>query len=377
MRPGRLRNTLLWIHRWVGLTVGLVFTVVALSGSVLYFQPQFFRWAHGSMIPRDLSQHTGSIDRWVDNARAAAPGMVGPIAIWLPHVDHNVSDAGMVVFGGHPPGGLGQMGIVGVLVAPATGHVLGVVDIDRSPAYAPIFLHRDLWAGATGRIVNGIMAGGVVILIVVGVYLWWPPFRRVGRKLSIRPWRNTVTRARPLHEWLGIWTVVVLLPLAVTGLCLVQPTWVTPALNVVVGPPAEEIPFGACGSPMGFQAAVERAQLLVPGGELTQLIPLDSQFHRWEIQFAIPGLRTPLDDAHVHADLSCGTVRLESTAQTRTRRHAADLWIETLHDGSAGGRLGEAMVTLSGLVPPFLLWSGILIWWRGRRRVRRARQAAR
>jgi uncharacterized iron-regulated membrane protein len=367
MATSRVRSTLLWLHRWVGLTVGLVFALIAVSGSALLFQPQFFRWAHGDLIPPGLSQQVGSIDQWVDQSRVAVPGLVGPIAIWLPHVDHNVSDAGMVVYGGRPPGGLGQMGIVGVLVAPATGHVLGVVDIDRSPAYAPIFLHRDLWMGATGRAISGVLTIGIIFLLVAGLYLWWPPLKRLGRKLSIRPWRKTLTYATPLHEWLGIWSLVVLLVLAVTGLALVQPTWVGPALDTIVGPPAPEPAFGPCGTPIGFQAAIDKAHALVPAGTLREMVPLDEQFRHWQIAFAAPGRPSPLDDTHVHADLTCGTVALESTAASRSRRHAADLWIASLHDGAAFGLAGEVAVSLAGLIPFVLAWSGVRMWWRGRR----------
>src|SRR3546814_14460152 len=68
-----------------------------------------------------------------------------------PHVSHNVTDAGMVFFMGLGPGGFGNMGLLAVLVEPATGAVLGTVDVDHSPAYAPILFHRDIWAGESGR----------------------------------------------------------------------------------------------------------------------------------------------------------------------------------------------------------------------------------
>jgi hypothetical protein len=35
----------------------------------------------------------------------------------------------MLVFGGQPPGGLGNMGFAGVLVAPDTGRVFGVISV--------------------------------------------------------------------------------------------------------------------------------------------------------------------------------------------------------------------------------------------------------
>lgn len=78
----RLRTTLLFIHRWLGLTLGLIFTLVAFSGSLLLFQPQFFRWAHG--VPDNLPQEPRHIDRWVENARVAVPELADIIMIWPP-----------------------------------------------------------------------------------------------------------------------------------------------------------------------------------------------------------------------------------------------------------------------------------------------------
>src|SRR5690348_11288424 len=50
----KIHAALRWVHRWIGLTLGLIFVVVAASGTLLFFQPQFFRLAYGEMIPREL-----------------------------------------------------------------------------------------------------------------------------------------------------------------------------------------------------------------------------------------------------------------------------------------------------------------------------------
>ena len=114
----RLKPALRWLHRWVGLTVGALFVLVAISGTLLLFQPQFFLWAHGEMIPAHLSQDVGSAERWLENARAAVPDLHELVVIYRPHHEHNVSDAGMLIFGGREPGGYGKLGLAAVLVAP-------------------------------------------------------------------------------------------------------------------------------------------------------------------------------------------------------------------------------------------------------------------
>ena len=361
------RRVLIWAHRWVGLTVGLVFTIVSISGTALLFQSQYWEWAHGELTPPGMSGDIGSIDTWVENARAAVPGLGEPVAVWPPHVEHNLSDAGMLIFGGREPGGLGNMGFAAVLVAPATGEVLGVVDVDRSPAYAPLFLHRDLWAGETGRVVSGIIAIGSVFLLLAGLYLWWPSGARLSRKLLGRPWRITLTRSRPMHDWVGVWTCAALLVLTATGLALVRPAWVEPAIEAAVGP--DEIVAAVaqpCASPMTFDAAIARARELFPEGTFKSLYPADEEFRRWEIALAGAGSSAMHRETHVVADLQCGTVTLEATAESRPAAEALAMWMMDVHDGTAFGSLGPALVGLFGLAPLVLMWTGVRMWARGR-----------
>jgi uncharacterized iron-regulated membrane protein len=368
--------TLRWVHRWLGLTLGLVFTAVALSGSLLLFQPQFFEWAHGEMIPDSLAQKPGSVDAWVANGRAAVPELGDPIAIWRPHVSHNVSDAGMLIFAGLEPGGLGNMGFAGVLIAPATGEVLGTFEVDRSPAYAPLFFHRNLWVGETGKIICGVMAVGSLISLSIGLYLWWPPRNRIMHKLSPRPWRTTLTNAVRLHDLTGIWMLAALLMLVTSGLYLVQPGWVEPALSILPDAPEEARAASTCGAPIDFDAALTAARDLVPNGEWTAIYPHDEEQGTWEI-----AMRTGSDtdaehgDVRVLADLRCGTVQSHETAATRPPRHTAEVWLVGLHDGSIFGLSGEIVVALLGLTPLVLAWTGIRMWLRGRQRRARGRAA--
>lgn len=366
----RLKPALLSIHRWLGLSFGIVFAIVALSGTLLLFQPQLFRWAHGDMIPAGLSPVPGSIDRWVESARAAVPGMHGPIAIWPPHFDHNVSDAAMVVFEGSEPGGFGNTGLAAVLVAPATGQLVGVIDVDRSPAYAPLFLHGQLWAGALGTLVMGVMAISALVSTFVGLYLWWPQSRWLA-KLSPSPWRSTFAQAGRLHNWTGAWTAFLLSVVAATGLYMVQPEWIEPALRTLPGTPAasqmqaNEPPASTC-TAMTFDTALERARRLFPGGAWKALEPQDDALRIWQITM-IGDSYSPQRRTHILADLHCGEVAVSETPDSRSPRAKAELWLLGIHEGSAFGTAGEIFMAVVGLVPLLLLWSGVRIWLRRRR----------
>jgi uncharacterized iron-regulated membrane protein len=367
MATPRFTAVLRWLHRWVGLTVGLLFAIVSLSGSLLYFQPQFFALAYGDKIPAGITDEVGSVDAWVDNARQALPGLHGPIAIWMPHVEHNKTNAAMLIFDGQPPGGLGNMGFSAALVAPATGEVLTTFDVDRSLAYAPLFLHRDLLAGATGRVVSFVMAVGTIFLLAAGLYLWWPPRTRLlAKKLSPRPWWK-LTQASPLHDWVGVWTLLVLLVLSVSGLYLVQPFWMAPVIEAVAGPEAEAPAADApCGTPIGFDEAVARASALAPATRFQAMYPVDATGAHWEVALAPPDTTAGPSQTHVAVDMACGHVQVEATPETRTAHERTELWLIGLHDGTVFGRLGEIAVSIAGLAPVILAWSGVSMWLRKR-----------
>ncbi|MGH8241331.1 MAG: PepSY domain-containing protein, partial [Steroidobacteraceae bacterium] len=107
----RIKTGLRWVHRWMALTLGVILTIVSLSGSLLLFQDHFFRWAHCELVPAKLSQEVKSLDQWVANAdKAVGAGAHGPIAFWPPRYDHNLSDAGMLMYeSGREAGGFSNL----------------------------------------------------------------------------------------------------------------------------------------------------------------------------------------------------------------------------------------------------------------------------
>ena len=74
----------------------------------------------------------------------------------------------------------------------------------------------------------------------------------------------------------------------------------------------------------------------------------------------------PARETHAVADLECGVVSLEAVPGTRAVRESTELWLSSLHDGTAFGATGEILVTLAGITPLVLLWSGGRTWLRRR-----------
>jgi uncharacterized iron-regulated membrane protein len=79
---------------------------------------------------------------------------------------------------------------------------------------------------------------------------------------------------------------------------------------------------------------------------------------------------------YVLADLRCGgIVKLDSSPANRTLTQSIELWLISLHDGTALGRPGQILIALVGLAPLVLLWSGTRMWLRRRGWLRKPKQA--
>lgn len=370
MNAAPIGITLKAIHRWLGMIVGTVLAVVGLSGTLLLFQPQFFELAHGELIPEDVAGEVGSMQAWIANAQAAVPQLQGPVVAWAPHVSHNVSRAGMLIFSNGKPGGIGNTGFVAVMVNPASGTVLGTVDIDRSPAYAPVFLHSTLWAGELGEIILSVVVVGVISMLVLGIVLWWPKSGAVARKLSAPGWAGLFGSARRAHDWVGIWCVSLLLLASLTGAYLLQPSWFGPALNLLTDDTRQELvagPAEGCGESIGLDAAIRLAQATLRASSLASVSPSgERDSGQWRLIFDRHGSKAQHNQTHFIADTKCGRLTLDETPESRSSRETARMWLHGLHEGVALGAIGQWLVTALGIVPLILLSTGLRSWWRRR-----------
>jgi uncharacterized iron-regulated membrane protein len=106
-----------------------------------------------------------------------------------------------------------------VFVDPYTGTVLGSLDPARMPEGWATLIHGTLLAGTFGDVLIEIAAGFAILLVVTGLFMWYP---RRGRGLAFRlvpPLRlRKRTDWRDLHASAGLWTSGVLLFFMVSGL---------------------------------------------------------------------------------------------------------------------------------------------------------------
>jgi uncharacterized iron-regulated membrane protein len=83
-----------------------------------------------------------------------------------------------------------------------------------------IELHKNLLAGSTGLVINGIAAALVIFVLLTGLVLWWPGIAQWKQGLVLRrevPWQRLVW---DLHRVLGFWTFAAMFVFALSGIYL-------------------------------------------------------------------------------------------------------------------------------------------------------------
>jgi uncharacterized iron-regulated membrane protein len=86
-----------------------------------------------------------------------------------------------------------------------------------------VHLHDDLLAGSTGRMINGIGALLVLVVLLTGAVLWWPGKTRWWQGMVLSGPVNSLRFARQLHNFIGFWCFALLLMWALTAVYFAFP----------------------------------------------------------------------------------------------------------------------------------------------------------
>ncbi|MBS0633608.1 MAG: PepSY domain-containing protein [Verrucomicrobia bacterium] len=198
-------------HFFAGLFVAPFAVFLAVTGAIYLWKPQYEAWRYRELfkVPVPAGQAALSADAQFTAARAAYP-QLSPIQ-FVPGVAPGRSAE--VQFGSARGPDRSS-----VFVNPYTGAVLGRLDDADRLMTTVSELHGTLLAGTPGQIVVELAATWAIVLIVSGLYLWWPrPFSLRGFLL---PRLGAGRRAllRDLHAVPAVWLSLGLLFLLSTGL---------------------------------------------------------------------------------------------------------------------------------------------------------------
>lgn len=181
---------------------------LALTGSVYLWRPQIEAWLDKSYDHLATSGPIATPDAQADAALRAVPGATLHKYI-LPQAP---DQAVRILVTDH---GIDKR----IYVDPRSLRVLKVATEEKRPFRMIFHLHGELLAGAIGSYLVEIAACWAIVLLLTGLYLWWPQ-GGAGAAGVLYPRLRHGTRVfwRDIHATTGIWVSVFALALILTGL---------------------------------------------------------------------------------------------------------------------------------------------------------------
>lgn len=347
----RLRAVLKWLHLWLGLSVGLVFAIVALSGTVLAFQREILAWSQPQLTAAPLPAPA---------QREAALARI--VADWQPRglSSLDLPSAQLPVWQGYFPDGERRY------FDGASGELLLVRNKSNDWMLWLRDLHTHLLAGKAGEQVLGAVGLIALFLLLSGLYLWWPRLSALGA--SLRWYRGPPTRRWfSWHRSAGALLLPLTLLAVLTGVGMVYDGAARGLLRTALGdgPDARKPPaLPARAAAIDWAAVLRAADGRLPGAQLRRIGLPKGDSGLVTVRLRTAGEWHPVGRSMVWLDPYRARVLgvHDATAQDAGARASEALY--PLHGGFVGGRPWQWLVAFTGLVPAFLLVTGFLFWRR-------------
>lgn len=394
MDRAALYRTIWRWHFYAGLFVIPFVLLLATTGSLYLFKPQIDVWEEGAWRgpPMTSEEAFVSPDDQVAAAQAALPGAV----LRNYRLPRAVSEPAAVSVG------LLDSDVVREVFISPSGRVTAVVDPEQRWSNWLARLHGSLLMGLPGGLLVETAASWAIVLILSGLYLWWPRGRGLAGVLWPRLSRKGRLVWRDLHAVTGFWVSGLALVLLVSGLpwtdgwatvfrlVRVQAGWInqTPQdwkAGVAVGGaiatdhaahlehdiPASvaTAPSPSATRPVTFSTIVRLAKAeRLPFPVIIQPPHAPSRFGPpngpdWKLTSEAqnrPLIRTITFDARTAA---------VTGRQGFSEKHTMDRVINygiAWHEGQLLGRTNQLIGVLTGVALIIIAVSGTVMWWRRR-----------
>lgn len=347
-----MKAALRWLHRWLGLTLGLAMVVITLSGCWLIYEREIA--SPGYRL--DTQAESLPLQTLLDKAAPMLPS--GDILLRM----SNKNDRAYQVWGGPEYS-------THIVIDQYSGRIIEVRPSDYWPSGWMFEMHSELLNGKPGEKVTGWLAVGFLALTIMGLVLWLP---RTWKTLwQMRFGRSLFLTHHDLHAQAGILAVPALLVALITGitLCFSAPT--TDFLNRMFDKSTPKIPKVLAGDArLPLDRLVAIANQNMPGGRVSII--------------AIPGAvdkpvlvrkRMP-DDPHtnglnfIYLDPYTGQIVKNIPIAKADAGRQWFNWAYPLHTGEVLGGWHTWLLFASGLVPAILMVTGLTMYLLRRKIIR-------
>ncbi|WP_226702047.1 PepSY-associated TM helix domain-containing protein [Microbulbifer elongatus] len=376
-----MRKTFFILHKYAGLTLGLLLSLIGITGSLLVFDHALDETLAPETVTFTPSSRPATYAEVFASAQAAVPGNPLPSRLMTqrqpgsPHV---------VRF----PTPEGAPGPIEVSVSPTDAEVLAVRGWG-TPEYTMTWLYRlhyTLLAGKNGKTVVGFMGLLLMVFCITGAVLWWPKRSKTAkgrwkRAFSISRSGNRFRFYFDVHKVFGIYFLPLLLLTSFSGVTLVFPSQVETVVGALFKTePRPALPPSRTdkGTPITADEAVAIGQAAFPRGVLKRIYLPRNASDSYGLTFRAEGeVWSNYGASITRVDQYSGELLMTQDVTEIPLGNKILRWQFPLHNGDALGIVGRWLILIAGLVPALLFATGSYLWWKKRRlRLHKAAPAA-
>lgn len=365
----RIRTALLSLHRWAGLTVGLVIVLMAVTGAAIMYRTQLEPMLNPELLTVPACTERIPLDTLTANAVMERP------AAKLDYIRLIAGDAGDARI---PAAMVRFTDQTFVYFNPCNGEWLGqrhrygglLGTIEQRHRFR--FMKNGNLITGTSTIIFGL------ILIVGGVYLWLPAtLRGVKSALKFNGRLTGPAHTINLHKTVGFYVSLVLLTSVLTGLPQAF-DWYKSGLYAMTGSsmpakaPRSEPVAGARRLPM--ESMWQRAQVLVPHAQEVLLHYPDKLRDPVEMYLIARDAPHPNARTMLYLDAYSGKILKFTPYADSSLGSKLYFWTLSLHTGHVGGPVVQLLLLAAALSVPFLAYTGMATWLRKKQRASGARR---
>jgi uncharacterized iron-regulated membrane protein len=216
-------------------------------------------------------------------------------------------------------------------------------------------LHTNLLLGPKGRLLVTLATAEALLLALSGVWLWWRK-----KHWQFRAWRGSLFRVSwDLHNATGIWFLIPVLSMVITGLLLAVPA---PVYRLAGAPPAPwlDAPYsapqdGATATPVALPRVLFAADSVLAGASPVRVVIPQRPAGAYAVSRA---------GRTAYIDQFRGAVIEVRPDRAFTAGDSANQAVEDLHTGELLGVPGRTVMTLGSLMLAVMTATGVVLGWK-------------
>ena len=358
------RHFWLKLHLYLGLTVGLVFVVAGLTGSLLVFYNELDEWLNSELVITEPVNQP-----WMDYEKillALQKQFPERTKSWRFEIPRN--DRVLLMARYYKPEETEHLHFAPLMVwiNPYTAEIV------RSRFWGQYLmtwlfdLHFNLLLDLTGKTIMAYLGGVLLISLLTGLYLWWPSFSKLKSALLIKRSASFVRFNYDLHKVNGVYSVVLLLLIVASGILLELPDFFNPVIHRF-SPLFQAQPNLSTFTPGSVRLPVDRAvqiaRMKFPQASLRWIETPNGSLGNYRIQLyqaGEPSQRFP--KTMVWIDQYSGAILEIRNPTNQSPGDQFLSWLHPLHNGEIAGIAGRWLVFVLGFVPLILFITGVSRW---------------